>query len=811
MRKLSFFELFYGIMLVMFTAVLTSCVDDNDDTEAPFLKVSSTSLTFGTDGNPVEGSQSSFEISTNRHWTATVKDDKSWVTLSQTEGDGSATIEVSIPENINDEASVVIQVSNKVGALMSETITIKSGSIVESTIIYNETVGTGSLSSPYPYVDAYTEWNKSGIGVTDVTYSGQSASVRKSGLSNNGAYDNASGPNVIFFGTLPASFTINKIALTSAQTNLKLTFGASYSYKPDGATDYDNTFDISKFTVSLSSDGTNWVPLTYTKNNGDQEHPYWVVGTTNFTLKEATTNLYIKFAALAPSAFRLDDITLATGNGGEVIDLGATTGPVEATAITIPELNQMMNTTQTPVDATADRYFEAIVQNDITGGNYSNNNLILATENATAAGNGITLYGSQVDPGTLSLNKGDKVKVTLYKGLAQVKNYNGMFEVTGGKTDTWVKVEKVGTGTITPVVITADKLMDYQGMAVTIQNATIATGGIWASATAISSHTFTAGSTNFTVFCNKGAAAFVDKSFQAGTGSVSGLASVYSDKGQLVPRNLDDVSAFNSTTPMITAVSPTSLNFPATGGTKTIEVSLANQGSNTLSTSGLSGTLSSSVSGTTVTVVATANSGVAINQTLTISLQNGNSVTVAIKQDAAGGSTGNSFTMTSQNIVDGKTGTVELATNSYGSQTTSDVATWYTWSSNSLNFTGTKICIAPENKGSGIQVQGNTTTTKQGRIANVSAISNIQSITIVLKVAASSTYDPSYHVYAGTSANPSSADATISASSSNETVGDFRVYTETYDLSGGNYSYFNIMNDLRGAIYIDSIKVTTKN
>lgn len=91
--------------------------------------------------------------------------------------------------------------------------------------------------------------------------------------------------------------------------------------------------------------------------------------------------------------------------------------PGEATAITIPELIAQMTDTEAPVDANADRYLDAVVMNDVAGANYTFNNLILATENATEAGNGITLYGSQVEPSTLGLNKGDKVRVTLYKGL----------------------------------------------------------------------------------------------------------------------------------------------------------------------------------------------------------------------------------------------------------------------------------------------------------------------------------------------------------------------------------------------------------
>lgn len=638
MKKFNFFNSFFATMLILATTAFVSCVDDNDDTEAPYLEVSPTTLVFTTNGTPVEGSQSSFNISTNRHWKATVKDDKSWVTLSATEGDGSATVQVSIPENITDEASVIIEISNKVGPLKSEVVTIRSGNVIPGTVIYKETVGSVAVANPFPEVGAYTGWNKSGIGAADVTYTGVKATVRASGLPNTDAYDGASGPNVVFFGTLPANFEINNITLTPEQTNLKLTFGGSYSFKPEGATDYDNTFDATKFAVSLSADGTTWTPLTYTKNNGDSKTPYWVLATADFTLKQATTKLFIKFTALAASAFRLDDITLSTGNGGQEISFGDAPEPGEEKAITIPDLIKMMTTTQAPVDATADRYFEAVVQNDVTGNNYSFNNLILTTENATTAGNGITLFGSQVEPTVISVNKGDKVKVTLYKGLAQLVNYKGMYEVTGAKDVNWAKVEKIGTAAaINPIVITADKLAEYQGMPVTIQNATTAAPGIWANTEAISPHTFSVGATSFTVFCKKDATAFLNQPYQVATGSITGLAAVNNNAGQLVPRNLADVTAFNSATPLIVSVDPTSVSLPATGGTKAIEVTLANQGANTLSVSGLSGILSATVSGTTVTVIATANSlTTEVNQNLSISLTNGNSITVPVSVKAHG-------------------------------------------------------------------------------------------------------------------------------------------------------------------------------
>ena len=201
--------------------------------------------------------------------------------------------------------------------------------------------------------------------------------------------------------------------------------------------------------------------------------------------------LYIKFAADIESGFAIDDVKLSTGNGGQEIDLGGGSEPEEpATKITIPELNAMMPNSNEEKALEASYYFEAVVQNDVEGGNYSYNNLVLATENATEAGNGITLYDSNLtEPSKHDLNKGDKVKVTLLKDLAKVQNYNGLYELKG--TGNWVTIEKLNeTATINPVTITADKLADYQGMYVTIENVTSPEAGVWAVTNKISTHTF---------------------------------------------------------------------------------------------------------------------------------------------------------------------------------------------------------------------------------------------------------------------------------------------------------------------------------
>lgn len=652
MKKSSIWKLLFSALTVFAVVVFAGCTDDNDDMGAPYLNVTPENLTFDAEGQPADEYNGTFIVETNRPWRAIVEDEQTWVRLSATEGEGDAAVTVTVPaSNIGQSAKVTFEVYNSYGALIQKDVNVLQGEVVPPTLIFNETAGSESVANPYPLVADYTGWNTTGEGASKVSYEGVNTSIRASGKSSAGAYDGASGPNVIFFGSAPATFTVKNITLASGQTNLKLTFGGQY-YDGDNN---DNNFNKDNFVVYLSANGTDYTPLSYEVNDGDQVDPYWVFATKNFTLKNATSTLYIKFEAKASSKFRLDDITLMTGNGGQEVDLEGGVvppDPGEATAITIPELIAQMTDTEAPVDANADRYLDAVVMNDVAGANYTFNNLILATENATEAGNGITLYGSQVEPSTLGLNKGDKVRVTLYKGLAKVVNYSGMYEVTGAKEATWCKVEKTGTVTSIPTAtIAAADLAKYQGMAVTIANASVAQAGVWASASALSSHTFTADGANFTVFCKqsdeKNPSVFLDVPFKAGSGNISGLAAVYKNNSQLVPRNLDDVAAFSdSSTPMITGVTPASLSFEAAGGEKTLTVSVINQGNNQLSVSGLTAPLSATVSGLTVTVKADPNTGTQpVNQMLTITLANGNSKEVPVTLLGVGGGEGGTYTL----------------------------------------------------------------------------------------------------------------------------------------------------------------------
>ena len=662
MKKSSIWKLLFSALTVFAVAVFAGCTDDNDDMGAPYLNVTPENLTFDAEGQPADEYNGTFIVETNRPWRAIVEDEQTWVRLSATEGEGDAAVTVTVPaSNIGQSAKVTFEVYNSYGALIQKDVNVLQGEVKPATVIYgnnfDKTLAAKDANNRWPFLDQSDAWqNATGTGIESVTYAYKNMSVRSS-QKNSGGYDGASGQNKIFFGTAPANFDIDNITLPSGETNYRITFGANYSKNNDGT--YDNTFKPEYFHVWVGN-GTTWKELKYEKIGGsDETDPYWILFKSDFTLKTALKELSIRFTTTtggeaANSAFSIDDLSFTNGNGGQEVDLEGGVVPPdlgEATAITIPELIAQMTTTEAPVDANADRYLDAVVMNDVAGANYTFNNLILATENATEAGNGITLYGSQVEPSTLGLNKGDKVRVTLYKGLAKVVNYSGMYEVTGAKEATWCKVEKTGTVTSIPTAtIAAADLAKYQGMAVTIANASVAQAGVWASASALSSHTFTADGANFTVFCKqsdeKNPSVFLDVPFKAGSGNISGLAAVYKNNSQLVPRNLDDVAAFSdSSTPMITGVTPASVSIPATGGDQVLTVSVLNQGDNQLSVSGLTPPLSATVDGLTVTVTAEANTGTSpVNQTLTITLA-GSTKTVPVTLLGTGGEGSGTYTL----------------------------------------------------------------------------------------------------------------------------------------------------------------------
>nr|WP_289103957.1 DUF5689 domain-containing protein [uncultured Alistipes sp.] len=348
---------------------------------------------------------------------------------------------------------------------------------------------------------------------------------------------------------------------------------------------------------------------------------------------------------------------------------GVTPPPTgDAVVITIPEIIAKLTTSQVALDTNNDRYFEAVVVTDKEGGNFNGQNLQVMTPGATTAKNGITLYGSgkYTDPydDGFTFVKGDKVKVTLKKGEARIVSYNGLYEVTGSKGADWVEIEKIGTETITPVVVDPAKLAEYQGMVVTVKGVTApATAADWTTNEAFGKHTFTTSAGNMTVFVQKAMPGLVGTQFVAGsTGDITGYASVNSNAAQVCPQRPEDVAAFMgepSTDPAITKLDPTSLSFAATDNAKTVTVTAANADDCTIeAATDKSEQFTTSVNGMVVTVTPKENTTEqAITATLTIKLMKAGAAvdtkTVAISQagKSGAGGDGQQITLTLDDII----------------------------------------------------------------------------------------------------------------------------------------------------------------
>ena len=418
--------------------------------------------------------------------------------------------------------------------------------------IYYESFGTADVSDK-PLIADYTGWAKTGSGAGEVSYTGEGKmSIRTSGKPSAG-YDGASGKNKAYFGTNNPALIINKIKLDGAQ-DLQLTFGAQYSKAIDyDAGLYDNEFKPEKFHLALSADGTSWTTVEYTYAQADE---FWVFATSKFKLKNKAAYLYVKYAVDEESGFAIDDVTLAEGEGGTEIDLGEggeEPEPTPGEAITVNELYRLAETVtgkdKLVIDAENNRTLEAVVVTDVDGGNVSANNLMVMTEGATQAKNGILLFSSgqytnPKDP-AFPFKSGDKVRFTLVKGLAKVANFSNCYEVTCESSDaaTWLTAEVIGKAQLTPVPLTSiDNLIDYQGMLVTVKNVTSpATAGNWA----VGTTTFKVGSSDLTVYVTQDAAGFAGKQYSASkTGDLTGYVSLYKGAVQLCPRNMTDAAAF---------------------------------------------------------------------------------------------------------------------------------------------------------------------------------------------------------------------------------------------------------------------------
>ena len=320
------FRLLFGALFLVAATVFTGCKEDDSKSATPTLSVSTESLVF-TDAT--EKTQT-VDIKANCEWKV-VTSSLEWATVEPMNGRGNGTISVTVQElpagtNLREGKISFTLIHAEFGnwgtAEQSIAVSQVAGSDVPTgEIAYannfdkeaaTQTYGSGNS---WPYTDQFEGWkNETGYGIENVTYTTSGISVRNNSNSNNNYSDYAgSGLNNLLFSS-NSNFTIEKITVNSV--NLRLTFGTErYAYGQD-----DNTFNHDEFKVQLSNDGTNWsAPLTYTFAMGVDPNGRWDLASSDFSLPEGTTSLYVRFKSTLSGAHRLDDVTLLEGAGGQAI------------------------------------------------------------------------------------------------------------------------------------------------------------------------------------------------------------------------------------------------------------------------------------------------------------------------------------------------------------------------------------------------------------------------------------------------------------------------------------------------------------
>lgn len=414
MEKFNFLKLFVSMTLAFAATAFTGCVDDNEDTELPYLEVTPEVLTFDEAGLPTGEGDGKFIVKSNRPWTLTVETaDQEWVRPSVTEGNGNGEVTFNLPETSEGRtATLTFSLSNTYTVYKEQKVTIQQGNVITPELVYKETFGTaGGSATPYPTVTDYTGWDKSGDGSANVTYEGQNAQLRNSSPSNNqySGYEGSGGTN-LYFSATPNDFIVKEISLPEDVLSYSLTFGA-YIYNPTSADPYYTTYE-----VALSADGEKWtdpVPfeMTFVADKS------WNLATSKFKFDKYYEKLYIKFSAVSGNN-RIDDVTLSTGNGGTEVNLE--TGAVDA---------ELKVTTEKPVGISA------------TGATLKGS--VSATASVTEVGFQYTENAENIDWTGVAKTAADEVAASFSKeitGLTEGKVYAVRAYATSDEGDVYGEV-----------------------------------------------------------------------------------------------------------------------------------------------------------------------------------------------------------------------------------------------------------------------------------------------------------------------------------------------------------------------------------
>ena len=360
MKARRFFAFVASVAMLFAGGACTPDGGDEDSASEAEITVAPASI-----ATTLEGSVETLTVTSNAKWVATC--DQSDVVISTVVGNGNATVTLTIPAVTtartfdvkflatkqievagipvpsNDEAIVTVS-QNASGVDMNDYLYYEDcGADVEKITLENG-------NTAWPYIDQFSAWNPKGSAATNVTYTGQSASVRDSGVNYDPTEDavGLSGAPYVFLNKVPAQahFVIENLAVTGGQ-NYIFTYNVSCQngYNPLTFAAVDNTL----VHLELGYDGQIWdaVDCTFAPNGGNG----WYAASAEFKVAANATTLYARFTYEAPASNgggRFDDFKLVEGGTGAEL---------------VPEVPAAPELPEQPTDPLAIPYSETFEQN----------------------------------------------------------------------------------------------------------------------------------------------------------------------------------------------------------------------------------------------------------------------------------------------------------------------------------------------------------------------------------------------------------------------------------------------------------------
>ena len=534
------FKSIFAMAMVVASALgFVSCEEKGDDVVAnPTVALSTSSLNFTN-----EESSKSVDIEANSDWMVETPD-VDWVTVTPTAGNGNKTITVAV--SMNDSGAVrstvikVCSLHKEYGKWETKKLNVSqsadNNATVDEVLLYGdnfdgeEATKTYGSGSSWPYIDQFPQFaNAEGPGAVNVTYSGSGVSVRANSTSNSTYSDyEGSGSNNIFFGA-SAYFQVNNITLNAESKSYKLTFG-SEKYTQDG----DSVFKNDEFHVYLSKNGNGWEEIEYTF--AGTEGGRWNVATAEFTLTEVPESLFIKFSADVASVYRLDDVNLFTGNGGQQVTLPE--GGDVPTPPTPGDITSIADVLALGQGAKINAVIEGIVISNMELNNLTSKKGMYVQDETGAlqfylASNHEFAFGTKVQIDLTGATLG------AYNGAVQVSGL-ALEKVTAISTDNTVQPKSVSM---------ADFLANkYEGQYIALEGVQVVESELNSTWVVGDAHTSInmedANGNNFVVFSSKYSTYGGEKVAQ-GAGTIKGISSVNNGKMQIIFAQASDYAGLS--------------------------------------------------------------------------------------------------------------------------------------------------------------------------------------------------------------------------------------------------------------------------